>query len=96
MSSSRAWLRPNLCSILTVMSTPSLRFVRRGEVVALYDFPLTRAMLDEASATTEPFDDCWDFSAGVLNMTVRDSDSTDFGNYNALNVGKELMLETAL
>ena len=42
---------------------------------------------DAASAATEPFDDSWDFSADVLNITVRDSGSTDFGNYSALNEG---------
>ena len=42
---------------------------------------------DETSAATEPFDDSWDFSADVLNVTTRDGGSTDFGNYSALNEG---------
>lgn len=42
---------------------------------------------DAASAATEPFDDSWDFSADVLNVTTRDGGSVDFGNYNAINEG---------
>ena len=42
---------------------------------------------DETSAATEPFDDSWDFSADVLNVTVRDGGSTSFGNYKAINEG---------
>lgn len=42
---------------------------------------------DETSAATEPFDDSWDFSADVLNITVRDGGSTSFGNYKAINEG---------
>ena len=42
---------------------------------------------DETSAATEPFDDSWDFSADVINVTTRDGGSTDFGNYKAINEG---------
>lgn len=41
----------------------------------------------DGTGASEPFDDSWDFSADVLNVTVRDSGSTDFGNYKALNEG---------
>ena len=42
---------------------------------------------DAATAATEPFDDSWDFSADVLNVTTRDGGSVDLGNYNAINEG---------
>ena len=41
----------------------------------------------DGAGTDVTFSDTWDFSADVLNITIRDGGSVDFGNYNAINEG---------
>lgn len=41
----------------------------------------------DGAGTSVAFSDIWDFSADVLNVTIRDGGTTDFGNYRALNEG---------
>ena len=41
----------------------------------------------DGAGTAVTFTDSWDFSADVLNVTIRDSSTVDLGNFRAINEG---------